>query len=296
MSKKILDFPIYFKRTLLTDAITESATLTRYAIKDGKPDKSRVAMSTDAGMAFVEQGASTWIIDSTSKTGIKPYDHPPPHVAVHANWYSATTALKENIKVVAGGSGNTFGAMGALLVPDGFTIPTVMASKENVRYYGLQLVKNGETLTVHSDQVDVVMMKYDYSSIYKKDFLMKRRGGGGIFVEYHNFPHIHIPLSDKCGGYIVIGKAIEPEEFHFTAYQIPHGHALYTPANTIHGDGTLVGEYGLTIADPEMISANTVLIYNKNTKRMATGVVPDWKPRGKNRQVSSVTALTAEAT
>jgi len=276
MSERV-DFPVYFKRTLLTDAILESVDITRYAVKDNRPDKNKVALSTDAGMAFVEKGVTNWTIDNQSNSGMKPNNKAPDMVTVKATWYTATEALKNNIKVVSGASGNVFGSMGALLVPDHFKIPTVTATKENVKHYGLELIENGKELTIRSEQCDIVMMKYDYTSIYKKDFLMQKYGGGGIFVETHEFPHIHIPLSKDCGGYIVIGKKLSETEFNFTAFRIPYGYALYTPSNTIHGDGTLVGEYGLTVADPSMISADTVLVYNEHTKEMAHGVVPDWK-------------------
>lgn len=276
MSERV-DFPVYFKRTLLTDAILESVDITRYAVKDDRPDKDKVALSTDAGMAFVEKGVTNWTIDNQSNSGMKPNNKAPDMVTVKATWYTATEALKNNIKVVSGASGNVFGSMGALLVPDHFKIPTVTATKENVKHYGLELIENGKELTIRSEQCDIVMMKYDYTSIYKKDFLMQKYGGGGIFVETHEFPHIHIPLSKDCGGYIVIGKKLSETEFNFTAFRIPYGYALYTPSNTIHGDGTLVGEYGLTVADPSMISADTVLVYNEHTKEMAHGVVPDWK-------------------
>ncbi len=276
MSNKI-NFPVYFERTMLTDAILESVDITRYAVKDGHPDKDRIALSTDAGMAFVEKGVTTWTIDNQSNNGMKHDTQVPEMITVKATWYTATEALKNNIKVVAGSSGNVFGNMGTLLVPDNFKIPAVTATKENVRHYGLELIKNGKELTIRSEQCDIVLMKYDYTSIYKKDFLMQKHGGGGIFVETHEFPHIHIPLSENCGGYIVIGKRLSATEFNFTAFRIPYGYALYTPSNTIHGDGTLVGEYGLTVADPSMISADTVLVYNKNTQEMARGVVPDWK-------------------
>ena len=275
MSEKI-NFPVYFKRTMLTDAILESVDITRYAVKDGQPDKDLIALSTDAGMAFVEQGVTNWTIDNQLNSGMKHDTAVPDMITVRATWYTATEALKNNIKVTAGSTGNVFGSMGALLVPDHFEIPTATATKENVRHYGLELIENGEALTIRSEQCDIVLMKYDYTSIYKKDFLMQKYGGGGIFVETHAFPHIHIPLSKDCGGYIVIGKQLSKTEFNFTAFRIPYGTALYTPSNTIHGDGTLVGEYGLTVADPSMISADTVLVYNEHTKEMAHGVVPDW--------------------
>jgi len=269
--------PVYFPRTLLRDAVIESADITRYAIVDGQPDKDKVALGTDAAMAFVEKGTSNWVIDNQAPTGMEENKNAPPKVRVNARWFDSTQALAADINVVAGSSGNTFGRMGALLVPDGFAIPPVMATPENVQYYGLKLVENGENLIVRSPEADIIMMQYDYTSIYKKDFLLQEHGGGGIFVEYHNFPHIHIPLHEDCGGYIVIGKQISEEEFDFTAFQIPFGYALYTPPNTIHGDGALVGKYGLTVADPSMISANTVLIYNEHSKKMAENVVPDWK-------------------
>jgi len=275
MSEKI-NIPVYFETTMLRDAVIESVDITRYAVKDGQPDKDRIALSTDAGMAFIEKGVTNWTIDNQLDCGMTPDTKIPDMIRVKATWYTATEALENNIKVVAGSSGNVFGRMGALLLPDNFEIPTVTDTKENVKHYGLELIDNNSSLTVRSEQCDIVMMKYDYKSIYKKDFLMQKHGGGGIFVETHQFPHIHIPLSNKCGGYIVIGKRLSETEFNFTAFRIPYGYALYTPANTIHGDGTLVGEYGLALADSNMISADTVLMYNKNTKEMALNVVPDW--------------------
>ncbi len=271
------DFPVYFERTKKTDEIIKSVDITRYAIKDDKLDKHDVALSTDAGMAFVEKGVSCWKIDVASECGIKPYQLLPKMVTVKASWYTAKEAKAKGIKVVSGGSANVFGGLGALLVPDGFEIPTDLATKENVSYYGLELIENNQELTVTTAKYDIALMKYDYKSNYKKEFLLQVQGGGGIFIETHNFPHLHIPTSEKCGGYIVIGKRLAADKFNFTAFQIPYNYALYTPANTIHGDGTLVGEYALTVADPNEASADTVLIYNKNSRTMAKDVVPDWK-------------------
>ncbi|WP_410210084.1 hypothetical protein [Aquirhabdus sp.] len=271
------NFPIYFKRTLLTDAVVKSVDITRYAVKHGHPDKHKVALSTDAGMCFIEQGVSNWAIDHDSLQGMVPWEEDiPPMVRVRALWYTATDALRADIRVVSGGNANVFGGMGALLVPDGFAIPTVMASPENVKFYGLELIENKKPFTVRSEKVDIVMMKYDYTAFYKKEYLMQEQGGGGMFLETHEFPHIHIPLTKDCGGYIVIGRHLEADLYCFTAFQIPFGYGLYTPSNTIHGDGTLVGEFGLTVADSGMISADTILIYNENTLQMAQDIVPDW--------------------
>lgn len=266
------------KKSLIERAIIKSVELTRYAVKRGKPDKNHAVLTTHGEVAFFDKGVTNWRLDLSDKKPLAKVKTGTPHVEVKAQWLDTQQALEQGIKVVHGGSANTFGGMGALLVPDGFSIPTVLATQENVRHYGLSLIANKEPFAVSSDEFQIVMMRYDYGKDYKKEFLMKKYGGGGIFVETHNFPHIHVPLSESCGGYIVIGKSVGDGKYHFTAFQIPYGYALYTPSYTIHGDGTLVGEYALTVADSAMCHADTVLIYNKNSHSMARKVVPDWKP------------------
>ncbi|MDD3518378.1 MAG: hypothetical protein PHQ14_08520 [Chromatiales bacterium] len=266
------------KRSLLERTVVKSAELTRYAVKGRKPDESKVVLSTHGEVAFFDQGVTSWKLDLARRKPVFAAGTDTPHVVVEAEWYAALAALEAGIEVVHGGSANTFGSMGTLLVPDGFTIPTVTATRENVRHYGLQLIGDGEVFAASSDRYPIVMMRYDYTRDYKKDFLMQKYGGGGVFVETHDFPHIHVPLSESCGGYIVIGKRVDGRTYHFTAFRIPYGYALYTPSYTIHGDGTLVGEYAITVADGAFVPADTVLIYNRNTLDMARGVVPDWKP------------------
>lgn len=265
-------------KNLLEKAVVKSVTITRYAIKNNQPDKKKPVMTTGKEVAFIEAGVSNWYFDIAKKKTFVPAKTPPPMVEVKAHWFTAQEALTQGIKVVSGGDANSFGAMGALLVPDGFKIPTVTATAENVKYYGLELIETGNDFSVTTARYPIALMEYDYGKDYKKDFLMQKQGGGGIFVETHDFPHIHIPTREDCGGYIVIGKRVSFDAFHFTAFRIPYSYALYTPAYTIHGDGTLVGVYALTVADPAMAAADTVLMYNAHTLEMARGVVPDWKP------------------
>lgn len=262
-------------KSLLEQTIVNSVQLTRYAVKEGEPDKSDVVMSTEGEVAFVDKGVTIWEVDIASQKTIAPAQSETPHVKVDARWYTSQEALEAGIEVLHGGSANSFGSMGTLLVPDNFKIPTVTSSRTNVKYYGLSLVETGEQFSISSARYQVAMMRYVYGRNYKKDFLMQTQGGGGIFVETHDFPHVHIPLSEECGGYIVIGKPVK-DAFHFTAFRIPFGYALVTPSGTIHGDGTLVGEYALTVADSALAGADTVLIYNEKTLSMAKGIVPDW--------------------
>lgn len=263
------------KPGLLERTIAKSAALTRYAVKGKHPEQA--VLRTQGEMAFFDKGVTTWKLNLAHKTPLREVGTKTPHVAVRAEWYNAQQALEQGIEVFHGGSANTFGSMGALLVPDGFRIPVVAATEDNVRHYGLQLIDDQTVFSVTSRQHQIVMMRYDYSADYKKDYLMQKRGGGGIFVETHAFPHIHVPLSKASHGCIVIGKQVSEGTYHFTAFEIPYGQALYTPAHTIHGDGTLVGEYGIALADSALATADTVLIYNKRTLSMARHVVPNGK-------------------
>lgn len=266
-------------KNLLRDEVVKSLFLTRYAVKNGKPDPTKPVLTTGRDMAFIYPGVSNWKLEMSKPAGMIPSKVKPPLVEVNASWFSSQQAMEKGIKVVHGSSANVFGFMGALLVPDGFTIPTVTATKANVRHYGLELIEDGEDFSVTSAKYPIALMQYTYTKDYKKDFLMQKHGGGGAFVETHDFPHIYIPLSKECGGHIVIGKRLTEDRFHFTAFQIPAKHALHIPSNIIHGDGTLIGNYALGLASAGIASSETVLIYNRHSLEMAHGVVPDTAPR-----------------
>ncbi len=264
------------KVNLIKKAVVNSAQLTRYAVKGKAVNKDKTVMSTNGLVTFVKKGITNWSFNLSKNKAVFSHKTETPYILVEADWLTTQQALENNINVIHGSSANSFGGLGALLLPDNFKIPTVMATPGNVKHYGLELIANKSQFAISSPQFEMAMMRYNYSKNYKKEFLMQKHGGGGIFVETHNFPHIHIPLSEKFGGYIVIGKKININTYHFTAFQIPYGKALYTPSNTIHGDGTLVGEYALTVSDSAFCHADTVLMYNKNTKKMAKNIVPDW--------------------
>ena len=266
--------PIYFDLTEESREIFESIIISRFSVRNDDDEVLR----TDGGLAFVEQGTTNWklVLAETEilvhTTGQSPAESSscdkPDMVAVKAAWYRPEDARKAYVNVQAGGNANVFYELGAILVPDGFRIPVVTASKENVMYYGLTLVENDQAFELLSDEFDMVLAKYRYGKNYQEDFLTELAGGGGYFVETHNFPHVHAPLSPDCGGYITIGKRVSPDEFNFTAFTIPYGYALHTPANTIHGDGTIVGEHAITVAITSA-EADTVLFYNEHTKAMA---------------------------
>ncbi len=271
--------PIHFDLTEESREIFESIIISRFSVRD----KNDEVLRTDDGLTFVKQGTTNWklvlsetevLISSTNQTTEEgDYSEKPDMVAVKATWYSPKNVRKTGINIRAGGNSNVFNDFGAILVPDDFRIPIVKASNENVRHYGLTLIENQHAFELLSDEFDLILAKYRYGKNYRQDFLTEVEGGGGYFVEMHNFPHIHVPLSPDCGGYIIVGKKLSEENFNFTAFSIPYGFALHTPANTIHGDGTIAGEHAITVATASA-EADVVLFYNERNKAMARDVFP----------------------
>lgn len=264
------DLPVYFPMTEAREILFRGDIIGRRSVTG----KHELVLETKAGLAFIDAGQSPWRLDLASKNCIVP-DTSPHRVVVEATWYSAEEAQAAGIKVVAGADASIFAGLGALLVPDDFHIPAVEATPDNVKFYGLTLVTEGDPFTIDSDEYDMALIEYDYHRNYRDDFLTRTEGGGGYFVERHDFPHLHVPLDDACGGYIVIGKQMSERQFAFTAFRIPHRHALYLPSYTIHGDGTLVGNHAITVAR-NSAKADTVLFYNRNTISKADDVVPRW--------------------
>ena len=275
---EILGHPIHFDLTDESREIFESIIISRFSVQDDDDE----VLKTDSGLTFVEHGTTNWklalaeteilIHTPGSQTRVKSNGSDRPDmVSVKAAWYKPGDARQNSINIQAGGNANVFHGLGAILVPDDFRIPVVTATKENVTYYGLTLIENGQAFELLSDEFAMVLTKYRYAKNYRNDFLTEVAGGGGYFVETHNFPHIHTPLSADCGGYMNIGKRLSANEFNFTAFSIPYGYALHTPANTIHGDGTIVGEHAITVAITSA-EADTVLFYNEHTKAMASNI------------------------
>jgi len=263
--------PAHFRMTEKREIIFRSDIISRYSVKNSSDN----VLETLSGMSFINAGITEWKLSLTEDVGIIPSTSPD-RVTVEATWYTTDEAKSAGIKIVAGSDANVFAGLGAILVPDDFKIPAVTANEENVKFYGIELLKDNHNFTITSDEYDMVLMSYDYKNNYREDFLTQEHGGGGFFVERHNFPHIHAPLSSESGGYIIIGKQHTANSFSFTAFKIPYGHALYIPSNTIHGDGTLVGKYAISVAKTSAI-ADTVLFYNKHTINKADEVVPEWK-------------------
>jgi hypothetical protein len=92
------------------------------------------------------------------------------------------------------------------------------------------------------------VITYFYGPRYVPDYLMK---GNGLFIEKHEFIQSITPLSENCGGYVVLGKEVtgvdangcESKRLELIAVTIPFGQTLLVEPYCIHGDSTLTGKH-----------------------------------------------------
>ena len=65
---------------------------------------------------------------------------------------------------------------------------------------------------------------------YVEDYLLKDERGGGFYMEYHNCPHLHVPMEKEATGFVILGKRTDDDKYlMMTAFHIPFGFGLYMP-------------------------------------------------------------------
>ena len=101
---------------------------------------------------------------------------------------------------------------------------------------------------------------YDYIN----EYVMKL--GGGLYLEYFDIHHIHIPLNNDSSGYIILAKKKPENIYELSAFQIPFGKALIIPPNITHNDCFLVGNYNIIYGISENYSTAILKYGNKLVK------------------------------
>lgn len=123
-----------------------------------------------------------------------------------------------------------------------YYLKPVEATKENVAYYNCKLLDQNDNFYFNSKE-DMAMYKVNITLGYVDDYIMDNERG--LYLEYFNTYHIHIPTNDLCTGYIILAKNISPEVYELSAIKIPYGKALVIPPNVIHNDCFLSGDYNI---------------------------------------------------
>lgn len=123
-----------------------------------------------------------------------------------------------------------------------YYLKPIEATKENVSYYNCQLLDQNDTFFFDNKE-DMAMFQVNISLGYVDDYIMDNNRG--LYLEYFNTYHIHIPTSELCRGYIILAKNTSPDVYELSAIKIPYGKALVIPPNVIHNDCFLSGDYNI---------------------------------------------------
>ena len=145
----------------------------------------------------------------------------------------------------------------------------IEATAEDLAFYGARLVKPGESFSFEND-VPLPVAHMRIGAGYVDGYIRHPQRGGGIYMEYHDRPHFHLPRERECGGYLMLGKVLQSDEpkyfddspelikphytsqtFAVTGFKIPFGYAVFTGRNVLHNDSYLFGAYSVVYSVTE---------------------------------------------
>lgn len=187
---------------------------------------------------------------------------PPPHVRLRGVW--------NRVEQVASTDANILGGLGTLtLSQDDLDIPEAPTTPAALAFYGARLLAVGDPVMFETAQnLPVTIM--NIGPAYVAGYLHVEGLGSGSFIEYHDRPHLHMPLEDTASGHILLGRS-EGDEYLLSAFAIPYGHAIYTPPYVLHADPYLVGRYLVVYSVTETYS--TVVFRSREGRLIDTRIV-----------------------
>ncbi|MCW8407436.1 hypothetical protein OQJ13_00425 [Legionella sp. PATHC035] len=244
---------------------------------------SKSLMKAARAHAILKTGTK---INLLTATGISEADLPPKHGTVYISsprelTIKATWKNKNQERAVSGRDASVFGGLGVLIIPSDIhvvNIPKMNAQSVPTSFlakYGAELIPLEQSFIL--DAVDepslqnLYLIEYQWNADYIQDYVMKIRGGGGLFVETHPFPHVFTPLSPECSGALILGVERDDGAFDFAAFEIPFGYTMKIASNVIHGDSFFVGPYAIALTETEL--ADSVILKQSTPDRSIQQVV-----------------------
>ena len=224
-------------------------------------------------------------INMLAVTGIKEEDLPDSstvklttskELTIKATWNHKSVEVAESSS-----ESSVFGSSGVLAIPphinvvdipkmNALAVPAAFLAK-----YGAELIPLEKSFTLDAvtdpSLEKLYLIEYQWDADYIQDYIMKKRGGGGLFVETHPFPHLFAPLSAECGGALILGVDRLDGSFDFAAFEIPFGYTMKIGGNAIHGDSFFVGPYAIALTETEL--ADSVLFKTDTPARDLQRVV-----------------------
>ena len=224
------------------------------------------------------------MVDMLAVTGIRKEDLPkaqvvepvvPWELTLKARW------LNKNIEQAKSGrDANVFGSLGVLAVTKEVNIVDIpkmnalAVPKMFLEKYGAELIPLDQPFKL--DEVDykeletLFLVEYEWDPAYIEEYVMHQRGGGGLFVETHPFPHVFTPLSPKCSGALILGVNRGDGSFDLASFEIPFGYTMKVRSNVIHGDSFFAGPYAIALTETEL--ADSVILKRDTIERETQSV------------------------
>jgi hypothetical protein len=174
----------------------------------------------------------------------------PKYIEIEDNWI-----LESHTKL---NDANILGSFGKLITESIIKIPINIANYYNVQFYNAKLYNSYDIMKFDSEE-DLPLTEMVIGDEYVKNYIYDINLGGGQYLEYHNNPHFHSPISSN-GGYYILGKR-ENNKIKLSAFTIPYCKAIYTPDYVIHSDANLIGKWLVVYSKTNKYS--TVLLRDK---------------------------------
>ena len=103
------------------------------------------------------------------------------------------------------------------------------------------LVKEHECFLLKSPQ-NLPVETVCFGKAYVDGYLSNEALGGGYYLERHDTPHFWSHHHKDGEGYIILGKELDSNTFHLSAFAIPYKAGIFASGGVIHSDGLLVGD------------------------------------------------------
>ena len=177
----------------------------------------------------------------------------PKYIEIEGEW------ILENKENNILNNANILGNFGKLITDSNIKIPINIASHDNVQFYNAKLYNLYDLIQFDFEE-DLPLTQMLIGDEYVKNYIDVKNLGGGQYLEYHNNPHFHSPISSNNSGYYILGKK-DNKKIKLSAFIIPFQKAIYTPGNIIHSDANLVGNWLVVYSKTKHYSS--VLIQDK---------------------------------
>ena len=175
----------------------------------------------------------------------------PPHCILQGEWHHPSQDRTDASSVL--GDIGPFIAKNRVL-----DIPVAATQPETLAYYGAQLLHHGD-IVCFDHEVPLPLFSMEIGPDYIRDYMLQKKHANGIFLEYHDRPHFHMPLDSEASGHLILGKKVKAQAYHLSAFAIPYAYAIYTPPDIIHNDSFLVGRYAVIYAQTKNFSTVRLL-------------------------------------